>query len=124
MQKDDAGNGGNLYIDPSVTNIVGTYIIDGSIMSYDSTGEIGVGNIAKLKNQLYIYGSIVSENTIGGSRMSPLRCPSLLNGSCSTTSEAQKYDLNYLRRYYLYGGQPFGNGKVVGDGNCNIVSCT
>ncbi len=125
VQKDEAGNGGNLYIDPSITNIVGTYIIDGSVMSYsDALGEIGVGDIATLKHQLYIYGSIVSENTIGGSRMSPLKCPSLLNMSCTTSAMAQKYDLNYLRRYYLFGGKPFGDGKIIGNETCTISSCS
>ena len=124
VQKDEAGNGGNLYIDPGITNIVGTYIIDGSVMSYDGTSEIGVGDITTLKNQLYIYGSIVSENTIGGSRMSPLKCPSLLNVSCTTSAMAQKYDFNYLRRYYLFGGQPFGDGKVIGGGTCTSTTCS
>lgn len=125
VQKDEAGNGGNLYIDPNITNIVGTYIIDGSVMSYsDILGEIGVGDITTLKNQLYIYGSIVSENTIGGSRMSPLRCPSLINTTCATINEAQKYDLNYLRRYYLFGGSPFGNAKVIGGGTCTTILCS
>jgi len=110
--KDENGNGGNLYIDPSVTNIIGSYIIDGSVISYNGS-EIGVGDISTLKNQLYIYGSMVSENTIGGSRMSPNRCPSLLNISPCTIDIAQKYDLNYLRRYYLYSNKPFGNGKAI-----------
>jgi len=61
--KDENGNGGNLYIDPNVTNIIGSYIIDGSVISYNGN-EIGVGDISTLKNQLYVYGSIVSENTI------------------------------------------------------------
>ncbi|NRH20983.1 hypothetical protein HOO68_02985 [Candidatus Gracilibacteria bacterium] len=124
IQKDKNGNGGNLYISPAVTNVVGTYIIDGSIMSYDGANEIGVGNIGVLKNQLHIFGSIVSENTLGGSRMNPIRCPSLLNISCSTPIDAQKYDLNYLRRYYLYGGKPFGNGLIIGGETCVVGSCT
>lgn len=124
VQKDEAGNGGNLYIDPSITNIVGTYIIDGSVLSYDGTMEIWVGNITILKNQLYIYGSIVSENTIGGSRMTPLRCPSLLDIVCTDAFIAQKYDFNYLRRYYIFGGIPFGNAKVVGGGTCTSTTCS
>lgn len=88
-----------------MTNVVGTYIIDGSIMSsMNGTSSMGTSNIGLLKNQLYIYGSIVSENTLGGSRMSPPRCPSLV----ATCADAQQYDLNYLRRYYLYNGAPFG----------------
>jgi hypothetical protein len=127
IQKDEAGNGGNLYIDPSVTNIVGTYIIDGSVSSSsDGLSMIGVGDISTLKNQLYIYGSIVSENTIWGSRMFPVKCPTQISGSCGSAAEAQKYDLNYLRRYYLVPstGLPFGNGQVIGGGTCTTTSCS
>lgn len=116
VQKDDAGNGWNLYIDPSITNIVGTYIVEGSIMSStNGSTPTGTSNIWLLKNQLYIYGSIVSENTIGGSRMSPPKCPSLMS-SCASLANAQLYDLNYLRRYYLYNNVPFGwvTTKVIG----------
>jgi hypothetical protein len=66
VMKDEAGNGGNLYISPNITNIVGTYILDGSMMSYDGSSELGYNTpIATLKNQLYLFGSITSENTIG-----------------------------------------------------------
>ncbi len=127
VQKDENGNGWNLYIDPTVTNIVGTYIVDGSVMSStNGVTSMGTSNIALLKNQLYIYGSILSENTIGGSRMSPVKCPGLVSTSCVTTEEAQKYDLNYLRRYYLYNGEPFGWAltKVIGNGTCSLWVCS
>lgn len=123
VQKDKDGYGGNLYVDPSITNIVGTYILDGSIMSYDGVSEIGVSNIGILKNQLHIYGSILSENTFGGSRMNPIKCPTLLNISCTTISDAQKYDLNYLRRYYLYSSIPFGWAKVIWGATCTPLLC-
>lgn len=45
--------------------------------------------------------------------MNPTRCPSLLNISSCTLDIAQKYDLNYLRRYYMYNNKPFGNGKAI-----------
>ena len=124
VEKDKNGNGWNLYIDPSITNIVWTYVIDWSIMSYDGSNEIGVGNIGILKNQLHSYWSLVSENTLGGSRMNPIQCPSLLNAPCATTSEAQKYDLNYLRRYYIYNNQPFGWAKVIWGATCTSVLCS
>ena len=53
--------------------------------------------IATLANQLYIRGSLFSENTIGGSRSSPVECPYYIN--CVTSNDAQSYDLNFLRRY-------------------------
>ncbi len=126
LMKDESGNGWNLYINSSVTNIVGTYVIDGSVMSSnDGVTPLGTSNIGILKNQLYIYGSLVSENTIGGSRMIPYKCPSLINfWFCTSLIDAQKYDLNYLRRYYLYGGQPFSNGKVAGGETCPLGICT
>lgn len=122
LLKDKNGNGGNLYIDSSITNIVGSYVMDGSVQSHDGTSVLGISNISALKNQLYIYGSIVSENTIGGSRMSTPQCPSLLSippASC-TLGVAQTYDLNFLRRYYLYNNEPFGNGKVTGGETCPL----
>jgi len=82
--------------------------------SENGSTPTGVGDIQTLKNQLYIYGSIVSENTIGGSRMNPVRCPSLLSITNCDMDTAQRYDLNYLRRYYLYEGNPFDNARVVG----------
>lgn len=117
VQKDANGRGGNLYIDPNVTNIIGTYILDGSIRS-SSNGStpIGVANIDMLKNQLHIFGSIVSHNTIGGSRDNPAKCPSILNISGCSAYIAQQYDLNFLRRYYLRNNKPFGDAKVIGGG--------
>lgn len=127
LEKDINGNGWNLYIDPNVTNVVGTYIIDGSVMSYDSVkGILGsTGTIADLKNQLHIYGTIVSENTIGWSRQNPPKCPNLLNVVCTNVADSQKYDLNYLRRYYITAlGEPFGGAKVIGWGTCPLGACT
>lgn len=126
VQKDASGNGGNLYISPTITNVVGTYILDGSVISYNGTTELGYGTpITTLNNQLHIYGSIVSENTIGWSRLSPPVCPSLINITC-TTSSAQAYDLNYLRRYYLTGTpiEPFGWGHTIGNETCILGACT
>lgn len=118
VQKNVNGQGGKLYIDPSVTNIVGTYVTDGSAYSYSNGTEIGATNISILKNQLHIYGSLVSYNTIGGSRANPVQCPNISVSNC-TEIDAQKYDLNFLRRYYLVNGKPFGNAKVIGGETVN-----
>lgn len=120
IYKDKDGKGWNLYIDPKVTNVVGHYITDGAVISYDWKKEIITWEANTLKNQLHIYGSLISYNTIGGSRDKPIRCPVFIS-SCDTKT-SQKYDLNFLRRYYLYkekpsdNGKPFGNGKVIGGG--------
>jgi hypothetical protein len=112
--KDENGKGGNLYIDPSVTNIVWTYIIDKSIISYN-WGELD-GNTLQdiLKNQLHIFGSVFSENTIWWSRANPVKCPYYVS-SCNQEM-AQKYDLNFLRRFTLNTlWIPIGtNAKVIG----------
>ena len=131
VQKDSNGVGWNLYIDKWVTNIVGTFILDGSVISYDGTNELGYNaSIIDLKNQLHIFGTIVSENTIGWSRQNPPKCPSLLTTPCSpipTTQEAQKYDLNYLRRYYLVGDlgdrNPFSWGTIIWSWTCTLGAC-
>ncbi|MDD3303255.1 MAG: hypothetical protein PHN31_06890, partial [Candidatus Gracilibacteria bacterium] len=60
----------------------------------------GNATFSELKNQLYIYGSLFSENTVGGSRANPLKCPYYVT-TCTSIEDAQKYDLNYLRRYYI-----------------------
>lgn len=119
VQKNEQWQGGNLYIHPSITNIVGAYVLDGSIINYDGRQEIGIGNIQLLKNQLHIYGMLVAHNTIGWARTTSPFCPSILNISNCTLENAQKYDLNYLRRYYLYNGVPFGWAKVIGGGKIN-----
>ncbi len=94
---------GNLYINPSVTDIHAIIYSDKSIISYDTVELDGNNSTAsQLANQLYIYGSIFSENTIGGSRKAIPECPYYVNTSCNTSQEAQKYDLNYLRRYFMY----------------------
>jgi hypothetical protein len=63
--KDSAGRGGNIYIDPSVTNIAGTFFAERSVISYNGTELDGNTPINILKNQLLIYGNVFSENTLG-----------------------------------------------------------
>lgn len=112
IQKDANLNGWNLYINPEVTNIVWTYVADGYAASYDWLSEISVWRINKLKNQLYVYGWLITHNTIGWSRNNPIICPMIV--TCTNIDDAQKYDLNYLRRYYIYNKKPFGNWKIIG----------
>lgn len=50
-------------------------------------------------NQLYIYGSIVSNNTIGGASKSPVECPYFV-ATCDL-AKAKLYDLEYFRNPYL-----------------------
>ncbi len=100
--KDRNWKGWNIYINPSVLFIKATMYADKSLISFDGINELDWYNssFSTLKNQLYIYGSVFSENTIGWSRSSPIKCPYYVH-NCSNQEIAQKYDLNYLRRYYL-----------------------
>jgi hypothetical protein len=127
--------GGNVYIAPNVTNIQANIYADGSVFSYDgnaadinSDGEPvftdEADRFGKLKNQLYIEGSIASQNTIGGAVATPL--PILGDGSTTTAgegnygatpagrSQARLYDLNFLR-YYGYVYERFTSGSCIGD---------
>ena len=65
--KNNKKNWGNIYIDPSVTNIDAVIIADGSIMSYNWSEVLSASNqwdIWDLQKQLLIYGSISTRNTI------------------------------------------------------------
>ena len=107
--KDTQGRGGNIYIDPNVTDISAVFYSEKSLMSArDQNNDTIISpteiyssqsSINTLANQLYIHGSVFSENTLWGSRSNPLICPYYVD--CSTSEEAQKYDLNYMRRYTL-----------------------
>jgi hypothetical protein len=60
-----------------------------------------IDNLA-IQNQLYIYWTVFSENTIWGSRIDPPVCPFWIESDSSITCntiEAQKYDFNYLRAW-------------------------
>jgi len=100
-------HGWNIYINPSVTDVHAVMYADRSVISYDGTNELDGGTEDQnLANQLYIYGSIFSENTIGGSLTTT--CP-YYTASCNDNI-SKKYDLNLLRRYILVS-------EVDGDGN-------
>ena len=102
--QDAAGSGGNVYIDPTPTNIVGLLYAEGSLLSSPEGGTTlyygGGGNATDLKNQLYWQGSIASSNTIGGAPNKVI--PDNVDcspwggdaGSCS-----QAYDLDFIRRF-------------------------
>lgn len=91
-----------IYIDPSITKLVWSYYADKSMMSYNGVELNGNTTQAVLKHQLYILWSVMSENTIWGSRKSPVECPYYVPSSlCTTRAQSQAYDFNYLRRYYI-----------------------
>jgi len=104
---------GKLYIDTDVDEIDAIIYTDKSIIWYNidydngSTDDIikhevdwDINNEA-LDNQLYIYWSVFSENTLWASRLDPPVCPywTTIQWISCDTIEAQKYDLNYLRTW-------------------------
>jgi len=113
--KDTNWKWGNIYIAPNVKYIWAQIYADKAILSaidgYDgsandneiSSSEVLPVNTSQstLKDQLYIKWQVFSENTIWGSRENPPICPYYDKASCDL-DKAQKYDLNYLRRYYIY----------------------
>jgi hypothetical protein len=94
----------DILIHNNVTDIHAILYTDKSVFSTtDGINKLdGTTSAGTLANQLYIKWSIFSENTIGWSRMSPPNCPYYVQINCGNQSEAQAYDLNYLRRYYIY----------------------
>ena len=127
---DEDGNGWNVYIHPRVTNMVGTIFAEKSVISFDWTNELWGGTDQEtLKNQLHIFGSVFSENTIWGSRSIQLACPYYVLDSDCDQDTAQKYDMNYLRRFFTYRNGTFivpaNDGRVIGWGTCdNLGVCT
>ncbi len=122
-------NGWNIYIDPSVTNIVWTMYADKALISYNWLELWWWMDQNLLKNQLHIYGSIFSENTLWWSINNI--CPYYItSGDCITWNnqekrmEAQKYDLNYLRRYFIIWGEPVNWWKVIWWWTCPLWVCS
>lgn len=112
--KDENNKWWKVYIDSSVQEIDAVIYSDKSVMSYSEFYDNGSSdtivkheldwNVSNswLKNQLYIYWTIFSENTIWWSRKNPPVCPFYVKSDNSLTCdivEAQKYDLNYLRAW-------------------------
>ncbi len=95
---------GNIYIDPAVKNVVGTYYADGSLFSGNPSNKINYkdgGNYqAKLRRQLLLEGTIFTKNTLGGSLgegdSTDYYTPW---GQLTSLDKAREYDLHFIRRY-------------------------
>jgi hypothetical protein len=86
LKDQTTGSGGMIRIATGVTDIHATLIAEDTIR--------GTGSA-----QLYIHGSIISNNTLGGASKTPRECPYFDNASC-TLAKAKRYDLEYLRDTY------------------------
>lgn len=95
----DEGSGGNIYIDWSVKRIHASLYADKHVFWWNgfqgSDAFTGTSH-----NQLYINGSIISLNTIGGGSTPIPVCPYWIN-EC-TQEIAMLYDLNFLRDFRLW----------------------
>jgi len=91
----------NILIDASVTDVHAILYADKSLLS-SFGGGIADGNTldSNLRNQLYINGSVFSENTTWWALSAPYTCPFYEENVC-TVEVAKKYDLWFLRRYIL-----------------------
>jgi hypothetical protein len=99
--QNSSGSGGNIFIKNSVKNIYSSIIAEWAIYSGEDITTIyndTRGKIANLpKNQLYIYGNLISHNTIGWALKDTPTCP-YTTTDC-TYDLAIRYDLNYFRSY-------------------------
>lgn len=117
-------NGGNVYMDPGVTNLVGTFVADGSLLNVNAAGtavlsSADVSSRSFLRRQLLLYGSLVSANTVGGSQGATPVCPYGSDvdrqGATCAKIDAAKYDLTTLRTFFLgTSRKPSGMSVTVG----------
>lgn len=109
--KDINWNWWHIFINKDVTEINAILYADKAIASSDTTIITETDDLNKilspengwtydyLNRQLYIYGSVFSNNTIWWSVQTPYLCPFFITNLC-TLDISQKYDMNYLRRGY------------------------
>ncbi|MFA6528271.1 MAG: hypothetical protein WCT46_01900 [Candidatus Gracilibacteria bacterium] len=87
------GVGGNLYVGSDVTDLQANIFLDGSLFRGDEDGVPYVDKASDLKNQFYLFGSIVSENTIGDDTDTDLSYASYFQicciGSCSYNDDGE-----------------------------------
>lgn len=123
-------NESNVYLRPKPTNIQATLYTEGSLLSQSESGQLyyggGTGNLKDLKNQLFWQGSIASKNTVGGYSTStmPAEAKCLEENNETKRSCAQRYDLDFLRRFTVSQDPiskkeiPLNSGLFSGGGQC------
>ena len=100
VQRDDTEikNGWNIYVNPNVTNIDAILIAEWSIINYDWTNVITDDD--KLRNQLYIYGSTFTKNSIW-TWENPYGSDWYIANPGDLTLLNEKYDFTELRSFNL-----------------------
>lgn len=107
LLKNAAGIGGNVFIKDSVKNIQSSIFSEGTI--YSGTDKLNLYNDSGEEvtilppNQLYVLGSLISQNTIGWATQSGAATCPFTESNCSYQN-AVKYDFNYFRAYVATGG--------------------
>jgi hypothetical protein len=106
--KDESGSGGNIYIGESVKKIYTSLIAEWSLYSGEGVLPNKYYNDTQAKvinlpaNQLYIYGNLISRNTIGWSTTAVVAlgaCPYNATVTSCDRETAIRYDLNYFRNF-------------------------
>jgi hypothetical protein len=89
-----------MTIDENVTNIDAFLLAQWPLVSSNSSDDIIINysNQDTLINQLHIYGSVFSLNTISWEKTNT--CP-YIEQNCNLNDTAKVYDLSFLRRYTL-----------------------
>lgn len=136
--QDSDGQGGNVYLSPNPTNIVGLLYAEGSLFSspdagvslyYTSSGP----DTSDLTNQLFWQGSLASRNTIGGTTRNIVPEGADCSKWDSISACSQAYDLDFTRRFSTTKDSVTGNQyapvgtKFSGGGSCvdtPTISCT
>lgn len=98
------------FIDPLVTNIDAFIVSQGPMISYDNGQIFNAPSETQLKNQLHIYWSTLTSNTIGWYKWATSwvwdsKCPYIIENCTQKT--AFIFDLVTLRRYSLEGAAPW-----------------
>lgn len=114
-----------MSIDENVTNIDAFLLSQWPLVSsYLWDVMINYWNTDRLLNQLHIYGSVFSLNTISWDKTK--KCP-YIEQNCNNLDTAKIYDLSFLRRYALVDAWQF-NGQswklVPFDPNLNFLNST
>jgi hypothetical protein len=99
---------GWLFVDTGITNLDAFLFAQGPMVSYKDDDLLGGNHILysktlstekNLYNQVSIFGSILTLNTITGSRKTTPECPYIID-SC-TADISQIFDLAYTRSFKL-----------------------
>lgn len=99
--KNDAGKGGSIYINQNVKQLKTSIFAEGTIYSGDNSVSLYNNTMTGITTlpdtQLWVLGSFISRNTIGGAAQGAAVCP--FNTTSCTFETALQYDLNYFRDY-------------------------